>query len=340
MRLTIDLKLQKAAEKALAVRHPASRSRTASGPRDGGAIVALDPNDGSILAMASSPTYKPSVFTGRVTTKELARAGADDEDRAREELSRRSNRAPAGDVSAGLDVQARDRARRDAGAPRLAVRVPAVHRHLPLAERQVATSTFHNWDPNVNQQMDMPTALAYSCDTYFYQLGDMFFYLPTDRGQPLQKWARDLRLRLADRHRRRAGGDRPRADDRLAHQQHFTTAVDKLWKPGDSIQLAIGQGDLLVTPLQMARFYALLANGGKLVTPHVLMDVERPERHARAGARRRRAARRSASTRPRSRSSSRGSGRATHLAVRHVVSASSAPSPSRSPARRAPRRRS
>ena len=56
--------------------------------------------------------------------------------------------------------------------------------------------------------------------------------------------------------------------------QHFKTAIDKLWKPGNSIQLAIGQGDLTVTPMQMARFYALLANGGKLVTPHVLMDVE------------------------------------------------------------------
>jgi penicillin-binding protein 2 len=52
--------------------------------------------------------------------------------------------------------------------------------------------------------------------------------------------------------------------------------IDRLWKPGDSIQLAIGQGDLLVTPLQMARLYAAIANGGKLVTPHVLMDVENP----------------------------------------------------------------
>ena len=52
--------------------------------------------------------------------------------------------------------------------------------------------------------------------------------------------------------------------------------VDRLWKPGNSIQLAIGQGDLLVTPLQMARFYSLIANGGKLVTPHVLEDVENP----------------------------------------------------------------
>ncbi|MGH3049107.1 MAG: penicillin-binding transpeptidase domain-containing protein, partial [Gaiellaceae bacterium] len=50
--------------------------------------------------------------------------------------------------------------------------------------------------------------------------------------------------------------------------------VDRLWKPGDSIQLSVGQGDLLVTPIQMARFYSALANGGKLVTPHLIEDVE------------------------------------------------------------------
>ena len=85
MRLTIDLKLQKAAEHALAygIRLAHGDGKWAA---DGGAIVALDPNDGSILALASSPTYKPSVFTGRVTTKDLAAQGLTHEDRGREEL--------------------------------------------------------------------------------------------------------------------------------------------------------------------------------------------------------------------------------------------------------------
>ncbi|MDQ3992032.1 MAG: penicillin-binding transpeptidase domain-containing protein, partial [Actinomycetota bacterium] len=53
-----------------------------------------------------------------------------------------------------------------------------------------------------------------------------------------------------------------------------TWQVESLWKPGDSIQLAIGQKDLLVTPLQMARFYATIANDGRLVQPHLLRWIE------------------------------------------------------------------
>ena len=135
--------------------------------------------------------------------------------------------------------------------------------------------------------MDLPTALAYSCDTYFYQLGDLFYGLPKTRAQPLQKWAKIFGFGVDHGRRLRAGGEGPRPDDRLAiahvHAEDAIPCgwqVDSLWKPGDSIQLAIGQKDLLVTPLQMARFYALIANGGYLVTPHVLMDVENPNKTA------------------------------------------------------------
>src|SRR5205823_4287444 len=109
---------------------------------------------------------------------------------------------------------------------------------------------FANWDRNVNQAMDMPTALAYSCDTYFYQLGNDFYELPPQRGHPLQAWAsrfgfgRTTGIDVGPEYR----GLLPTPEWR---QSYFKTALDKLWKPGDSIQLAIGQKDLLVTPMQM-----------------------------------------------------------------------------------------
>jgi len=130
--------------------------------------------------------------------------------------------------------------------------------------------------------MDLPTALAQSCDTYFYPIGNNFYLLPPDRGQPLQRWARKFGF---------GGGTGidvgPEATGlvpTIAWKHRMFTRktdptnwrIDRLWKPGDSITLAIGQGDLLVTPIQMARLYAAIANGGKLVTPHVLMDVQNP----------------------------------------------------------------
>ena len=119
--------------------------------------------------------------------------------------------------------------------------------------------------------MTLPTALAVSCDTCFYQLGYDFYKLPPSQGHPLQAWA--ARFGFG----RKTGVDvGPESSGLLPtpewRKRTFTRKtdpgnwqIDRVWKPGDSIQLAIGQKDLLVTPLQMARFYALIANGGKLV---------------------------------------------------------------------------
>jgi penicillin-binding protein 2 len=271
VRLTISLKLQEASERALAYGMKLAQADGRWAAR-GGAIVALDPNDGSILAMASSPSYKPSVYAGRVTTKALAAQGL------------------TAKTAATKNYPSLDRALQGTYPPgsvfKPVTALAAMESHLvsPYAylpctgtyqsPNDRAHHTFHNWDPFVDQAMDLPTALAYSCDTYFYQLGDRFYANP-GREQLLQKWASIFGFGKP------TGTDAgPEAVGRVPtiawRQRYFKTAIDKLWKPGDSIQLAIGQGDVLVTPIQMARFYALIANGGKLVTPHVLLDVETP----------------------------------------------------------------
>ncbi|OYV70859.1 MAG: hypothetical protein B7Z72_07080 [Gemmatimonadetes bacterium 21-71-4] len=137
---------------------------------------------------------------------------------------------------------------------------------------------FNNWDPLIHEYIDLPTALAMSCDTYFYELGRRFYVLPPDRGHPLQGWANRFgfgELSGVDLSPEVAGLVPTPEWRRKAYpaSQGFGP-IDRTWKPGYSIQLSIGQGQLLVTPLQMTRLFAMIANGGNLVTPHVAEDVE------------------------------------------------------------------
>jgi penicillin-binding protein 2 len=280
VRLTLDTGLQLAAQNALKYGIQLARNNK-QWAADGGAIVAMNPKDGSILALASSPTYDPSVYSGRVTDHKLAAQGLT----SKTALARNYpslDRATDGTYPPGSTFK-----------PLTAIAALQEHLIKPKA-LYPCTGTytspydnshhvFHNWDPFVNQGMDLMTALAYSCDTYFYQAGNAFYGLPADRGQPLQKWARKFGFGS------KTGVDVGPETSGLVptigwKYRQYTKAtdlnwrVDRIWKPGDSITLAIGQGQLLVTPLQMARLYAAIANGGKLVTPHVLMDVENPNR--------------------------------------------------------------
>jgi penicillin-binding protein 2 len=278
LRLTLDLKLQQAAEKALRYGISLAQSNGQWAAR-GGAIVALDPKDGSILALASSPAYEPSVFAGRVSSKALASQGLTSKTADAKNYPS-LDRALVGTYPPGSvfkPVTALAAMQEHLVSPY--AYLPCTGSYASKYDKAPHPHQFNNWDPNVNQQMDLPTALAYSCDTYFYQLGDLF-YNPTSSKQPLQNWAKAFGFGST------TGSDiGPEAAGLVPtigwRQRTYTKAkdplgwrVDRLWKPGDSILLAIGQKDLLVTPVQMARFYALIANGGKLVTPHVLMDVE------------------------------------------------------------------
>jgi penicillin-binding protein 2 len=278
VRLTINARLQIAAQNALQDGIQLARNQ-GQWAADGGAVVALNPQDGSILALASAPTYDPSVYSGHVTNRKLAAQGL------------------IGKSAFDLNYPSVDRAVDGTYPPgstfkpltaiaALQERLINPYKLYPCTGTYVSPQdnshhVWHNWDRFVFEGMDLPTAIAQSCDTYFYRAGNKFYNLPAGRGQPIQKWARAFGFG------RTSGSDLgPQATGlvpTISYLQHrFTKAndpnwqVDQLWKPGDSLNLAIGQGNLTVTPLQMARFYAAIANGGKLVTPHILKDVENP----------------------------------------------------------------
>jgi penicillin-binding protein 2 len=271
VRLTVDIALQRAAERA--IQHGIALAHAdGAWAANGGSIVALDPNNGDILAMASYPTFRPSVYTGRLDQKLLKPLL--DADVARRANYPGLNRGTAAIYPPGSTFKP-------------VTALAALQEHLVDQYTQLPCTgsyTFHgrtgedqvfrNWDPFVDRPMAMSEAIAASCDTYFYRLGEMFYDLPPERGHPLQAWASRFGIGAS------TGVDITPEERGILptpewREATYSNPIDKLWKPGDSIQLTIGQKDVAVTPLQMARFFALVANGGRVVTPHVVSTVEK-----------------------------------------------------------------
>jgi len=272
VRLTIDIGLQRAAERALHYGIELAR-RNDEWNANGGAIVALDPRDGAVLAMASNPTYKPSVYVGRVDPKKLEPLTV--EKVAKERNYPGINRAIAGVYPPGSTFK-----------PLTALAAISDGLLSPYEYIQCTPSAtygldkfqFKNWNPFTNAPMSLTTALAQSCDTYFYDLGNRYY----TRGEheraywtKMQGWAKKFGFGQASG--LDIGGEAAGLLPTPAWRKRVgRTAWDKAWNPGDLIQLAIGQKDMNVTPLQMARFYAALANGGNLVTPYIVSSIEQP----------------------------------------------------------------
>jgi penicillin-binding protein 2 len=260
VRLTIDAGLQKTAEDALAygIRLAHEDGQWAA---DGGALVAMDPKTGEILALASNPTFDPSIYTGRVDKNDLKKLA--DPTANHPTL----DRATAGLYPPGSTFKP------VTALAALETGLLSPDELIQCTPKEVVDGqTFTNWDPYVNTPMTLTTALAASCDTYFYQVA-LRFYNRTD--SPMQKWARLMGFGAS------TGIDIGPEENGLIptpawRRHYFKTEIDKIWTSGDSVQLGIGQGDVLVTPLQMTRFYAMLANGGKLVEPHLVQSVEEP----------------------------------------------------------------
>jgi penicillin-binding protein 2 len=272
VQLTIDLDIQFAAERALERGIQIARDAECDGcwNANGGAIVALDARNGEVLALASNPTYDPRVFVGKANPWRI-RPLVNDIAAERRNFPG-LNRAISGAYPAGSTwkpVTAIAALEEHLVSPYQAL--PCTPVYTFVGENGVLYN-FRNWTPSINTAITMPTALAWSCDTYFYEIGEKLFYL---RESPLQQWATTFGFGKATG--LEVGPEAPGLIPTPKWRQtYFKDPVEKLWKPGDSIELTIGQGEMTVTPLQMARFYALVANGGQLVTPHLFQDVKGP----------------------------------------------------------------
>jgi len=258
LELAVDLPTQTALAAAL-------EQRVAeSGSPGGAAGVAMDPTTGEVLAIASYPTYEPDTFSdGR--PREVDRLLND----ARRPLL---NRAVGGLYPAASTfkvVTAAAALRRGFLRPTDILASPG--------ELTLYKQVFRGFESRSWGDIDVRRALEVSSDTFFYQLGDRFYRDTTRTG--LQDEARRFGLGRA------TGIDLPGGDEdgivpdpawkRRAFQDS-PDPLDRTWKPGDSINLSTGQGNLLVTPLQMATAYASIANGGRVVTPTIARRILDP----------------------------------------------------------------
>jgi len=263
--LTLDADVQKKAEAALRYGIELAH-RDGQWAANGGAAVVMDVRNGQLLGLASYPTFDPAVWTDGLSDTEWERLS---DPQANQPLV---SKAFQGVYAAGSTFKAIDAvAALEEGVIVPSTRYYCNGRYPPSGD--IGGSHWNCWTPYGHGSPDLVAALAQSCDVYFYNVGYAFYNRP---GTELADWAKRFGLG------RTTGLDVPGEVKGLVptpewREKYFEDEVDKLWKPGNSILLAIGQGDLQVTPLQMAVAYAAIANGGTVVQPHLGLKVVSPE---------------------------------------------------------------
>ncbi|MCE2539614.1 MAG: penicillin-binding protein 2 [Acidobacteria bacterium] len=236
LELTIDYDLQRAAEEGF----------QAAG-FDGAAVV-LDPRSGEVLALVSRPAYDPNVFATGIDAAAWGELLADP-------LNPLQNRALRGRYSPGSTFKI------VMAIAALEEGVVDPHDEIVCRGGGVFYRRFFACH-STHGSVDMARALAQSCNTYFYRLGQS---LGIDL---IHKWATALGLG------RMSGIDLPHEVQGLIPSREWKRATrGERWYAGETISVAIGQGQVSVTPLSMAVMMAAVANGGRVPTPRVLRSA-------------------------------------------------------------------
>ncbi|HJV49182.1 MAG TPA: penicillin-binding protein 2 [Geothrix sp.] len=233
--LTLDAGLQKVAQDAMG--------------QEAGAVVVLDLRDGGVLAMYSSPSYDPNLFLNRLSQDMVDRYLANNVTRPM------VNRAIQGIYAPGSTFK-------------LLIAIAALEKGVVTPQTPIfcgGRKNFYGRDfrcdkPTGHGSLNMVQAIAQSCDVYFYELAS--------RMDIDDIYATAEKYGLTER----TGIDLPQEKrTRIPSREWKRKAVpkDPKWYAGETISVGIGQGAVGVTPIGLARFYALLATRGKLLTPHL-----------------------------------------------------------------------
>jgi penicillin-binding protein 2 len=301
---SIDAKVQSVVERQLAERIATQRATVdpVTGRRyeaDSGAAVVMEARTGRIVAMASQPTYDPDVWTGGISEAELKRlyseaAGTPLLSRATQgQFAPGSTWKPFMTAGALTNGYAEDT------------------RLQCSSGFQVGNRVFKNYESGAYGSIGFAKALEVSCNTFFYRVGYDFWQrfgsdvADVDAKDPLVEEAKEFGFgeetgidlpgeapgRIADRRWKRSYfesqkdyycgiADEPQTEDTSDFVYRFAREFcveGYAYRAGDAVNFAIGQGDTIVTPLQLARAYGALANGGTLWEPRIGKAVVSPD---------------------------------------------------------------
>ena len=277
--LTLNIDIQALAEKELLAGLAEARQQETDDPNDppfkapGGALVVLDPNGSEVLAMASFPTYSPSEFVSGFSADRWAEL---QDPNNHQPLH---NRALAGIYPPGSTFKLFTAyAAMNSGVigPRGVLDVRTLYEDagvyvVPSCEEElVASCTFQNAQEAIYGPVDLRRAITVSSDVYFYYLGDTMDRADRFDREGIQRSARLFGFGAP------SGIALPGDGVGRVPSPSAAEAAGEPWRTGDSIVLAIGQGVLGATPLQLANGYAAFANGGTLYSPKMVEQVVNP----------------------------------------------------------------
>lgn len=236
---TLDLKVQKACEDALAK----------SGRR--GAVVVIDPRSGEILGMASRPSFDPNLFIPIIKPEIFSKLNDDPADPLYPRAFR-SAYPPGSTFKTFVGL----------AALQTGIITPETRIGCP-GGLQVGNFYFRNWKSSYAGQLTLPEALSQSCNTWFYQAGLKI------GAEPIIEWADAVGLG------RRTGIPlKSEARGNIPNDQYMLRVHNRKILQGDIANMSIGQGDILITPIQMAQGLGVIAAGGTFHQTRLVKQVQ------------------------------------------------------------------